>query len=165
MTNLFVISPDVGFMKALYHQCAGSRLQVTNHPVNGDLITYQEKQKLKMIRHVLWNAEEFLKKDLSSEDIMLIDLKLAYQNNKEWKKWLETSYPEIITEAVRIAIQYKMIIILAQPIIAKLGRVDWFNQHRFFFKHLVEIELIDQERMMIIGYHDDNLLPLVKDFL
>lgn len=165
MTNLFAISPDVGFMQTLYRQCAGSRLQVTNHPVNGDLITYQEKQKLKMIRHVLWNAEEFSKKDLSSEDIILIDLKLTYQNNKEWKKWLETSYPEIITEAVRIAIQHKMIIILAQPIIAKLGRVDWFNQHRFFFKHLVEIELIDQERMMIIGYHNDNLLPLVKDFL
>lgn len=165
MTNLFVISPDVGFMQALYRQCAGSRLHVTNHQVNNDLITYQKQQKLKMIRHEPWNAEEFAKKDLSSEDIMLIDLKLAYQNNKEWKKWLETSYPEIITEAVRIAIQHQMIIILAQPIIAKLGRVDWFNQHRFFFKHLVEIELIDQERMIIIGYHNDNLLPLVKDFL
>lgn len=165
MTNLFVISPDVGFMQALYRQCAGSRLRVTNHQVNNDLITYQEQHKLKMIRHEPWNAEEFAKKDLSSEDIMLIDLKLAYQNNKEWKKWLETSYPKIITEAVRIATHHQMKIILAQPIIAKLGRVDWFNQHRFFFKHLVEIELIDQERMMIISYHNDNLLPLVKDFL
>jgi hypothetical protein len=165
MTNLFVISPDVGFMQALYRQCAGSRLQATNHPVNSDLITYQEKQKLKMIRHEFWNTEEFAKKALSADNIMLIDLKLAYQNDKEWRKWLETSYPEIVTEAVRIATHHQMKIILAQPIIAKLGRVDWFNQHRFFFKHLVEIELIDQERMIIIGYHDNNLLPLVKDFL
>lgn len=165
MTNLFVISPDVGFMKALYRQCAGSRLQVMNYPVNSDLITYQEKQKLKMIRHELWNAKKFAKKALSADDIMLIDLKLAYQNDKEWQKWLETSYPKIVTEAVQIATQHQMKIILAQPVVSKLGRVDWFNQHRFFFKHLVEIELIDQEHMMIVGYHDDNLLPLVKDFL
>ena len=69
MTNLFAISPDVGFMQTLYRQCAGSRLQVTNHPVNSDLITYQEKQKLKMIRHEFWNTEEFAKKALSADKI------------------------------------------------------------------------------------------------
>lgn len=161
--KLFVISPDISFMDVLFRQCAGSRLIMTGCHANEELITYKERKLLKLIRYQ-FGIEQLKYQSFDTHDIMLIDMKAHYQNDKEWREWLQQSYPQLVCEAIEIGTQHDMKIILAQPIAPKLGRIDWFEQHQVFFQHLIKLKLIDQEKMEVLSYQDDNIGDLIKNY-
>lgn len=164
MTKLLVISPDIEFLVSIYRECSHTRLKMTGYHPNNTLISYLERKRLKLIRYEFWNANT-LKQQISAKDIILIDTKLSYQNDREWHVWLKTYYPSMVTEAVRIASQAKSKIILARPIIPKLGRVDWSNQYQSFIKDLILKGLISQDNMSILSYTPENAHHLLRGYI
>lgn len=164
MTKLSVISPDIDFLISIYRQCSHTQLKMTGYHPNSSLISHLELKRLKLIRYDFWSSNT-LKQQISAEDIVLIDTKLSYQNDREWRTWLKTYYPTIVTEAVQIASYTNSKIIFARPIIQKLGRVDWSNQYQSFIKSLIFKGLINQDNMDILSYKPDNIHQLLKGYI
>lgn len=167
MRNLYVVTPDISIMERLYKSCSRSRLKMTGYCINNLLLTVRERQRLKKIRCNLNDVEALKENDQFGENnILLIDLKLSYQDDKEWSFWLERKYPELVFALVDKAIWSGTRVILCQPIDSRLNRVDWMSQYKFFFKKLVEINLIDQEKMFIHSYRDEKeVVVAIKPFL